>query len=81
MQSEKALILLRLAPEYVLILLGFVDYANYKISLVRVYTIWTYFVPVQGQDANKEVQKISTRRRSSVLMDAKGLIQNESPEY
>ena len=39
MQSEKALILLSLAPEYVLILLGLVDYANYKISLVRVYTI------------------------------------------
>ena len=37
-QSEQTLYL-GLAPEYVLILLGLVDYANYKISLVRVYTV------------------------------------------
>ena len=36
------------------------------------------FVPVQGQDANKEVQSISTRRRSSVSMDAVCSSQNTS---
>ena len=76
-QSEQTLYL-GLAPEYVLILLGLVDYANYKISLVRVYTVWTYVVPVLEQDANKEVQKISTRRGSSVSMDAVCSSQNTS---